>query len=320
MNPILERYSGRLPFTVQERDIDLLLLEQLHVCREFAAWLIAKLGLSGGEVITAHHSVSRTHGETDVLLHVQHGDQRVAVMIEDKIGAPMQPNQCERYHLRGKIMCDEGEADCYQTVLCAPAGYLAGVPKDQPWDHHLPFEDIAHLVESIGSPGWEWRQAILLSAFSRAARAREADSGANKGAYDAMLVQLKRAYRSFVEANYPQILASRQEGRDREYYLRGRGLPTGIRFKHAFFRGEISLIFENAWVTRAEPWLATHLPEGAWIMPHGRELHVRMSVDVMDPIVPFDQQEDIAAAALNGISSMIGWAESVAEASPARLA
>jgi hypothetical protein len=33
MNPILARYNASLPFSVQERDVDLLLIEQLHVCR-----------------------------------------------------------------------------------------------------------------------------------------------------------------------------------------------------------------------------------------------------------------------------------------------
>ena len=108
MNPILARYNAGLPFSLQERDIDLLLIEQLHVCRPFADWLTGRLSLSGAVVETARHSVHREHGETDVLVIVRIGDERVAVMIEDKIGAPMQPDQCGRYHLRGKKLCEEG--------------------------------------------------------------------------------------------------------------------------------------------------------------------------------------------------------------------
>ena len=93
VNPILARYNASLPFSVQERDIDLLLIEQLHVCGTFAEWLTERLGLSGVAVETVRHSVYREHGETDVLLIVRLGDEYVAVMIEDKIGAPMQPDQ-----------------------------------------------------------------------------------------------------------------------------------------------------------------------------------------------------------------------------------
>lgn len=61
MNPILARYNAGLPFSLQERDIDLLLIEQLHVCRPFADWLTGRLSLSGAVVETARHSVHREH-------------------------------------------------------------------------------------------------------------------------------------------------------------------------------------------------------------------------------------------------------------------
>lgn len=315
MNPILARYNAGLPFSVQERDIDLLLIEQLHVCRTFAEWLTERLGLSGAVVETARHSVHRKHGETDVLLIVKLGDEGVAVMIEDKIGAPMQPDQCERYHLRGRNLCEEGAVDRYKTVLCAPAGYIAGVPKDQRWDDRISLEEIAQNLEGAAYPGWEWRHAILLAAASRQVRAREADSQANH-AYDAVIAPLKRAYRVFVQTRYPQLQASPQEGRDREYYLKAAGLPPGIRFKHAFFRGEVSLIFEKAWAPTAERHVQGNLPEGAWTVHHGSEFHVRMSVEVMDPQRLFEEQEEIATKALDQIATMAGLAQAVAKDGP----
>jgi hypothetical protein len=276
--------------------------------------------LSGAVVETARHSVHRKHGETDVLVIVRLGGESVAVMIEDKIGAPMQPDQCERYHLRGRILCEDGAVNRYKTVLCAPEGYLVGVPKDQPgvprdkrWDDRVSFEQIVQSVEGAAYPGWEWRHAILLAACSRQARAREADNRANR-AFDPVVVRLKRAYREFVQARYPQLQASPQEGRDREYYIKAAGLPSGIRFKHAFFRGEVSLIFEKAWIPTAERHLQQNLPEGAWTVQHGSEFHVRMPVEVMDPQLPFEQQEEIAAQALDQIGTMVTLALAVAKA------
>lgn len=315
MNLILARYNGRLPFSVQERDIDLLLIEQLHVCRSFADWLAGRLDVSGAVVETARHSVHREHGETDVLVIIRLRDEMIALMIEDKIGAPMQPDQCERYHLRGEILCEEGAVSRYKTVLCAPDGYLAGVPKDERWDYRVSLEEIGRGLEGAAYPGWEWRQAILVAAASRQARAREADNRANH-AYDPVIAPLKRAYRELVMTRYPQLRASPQEGRDREYYLKAAGLPSGIRFKHAFFRGEVSLIFERAWVPTAERHLQGNLPEGAWPVQHDSELHVRMPVEVMDPQLPFEQQEEIATAALDQIGTLAGLALAVVQARP----
>src|SRR4051812_4436783 len=113
MNPILARYNAGLPFSVQERDLDLLLIEQLHVCPAFARWLSARVDLQGAVIETARHSVYREHGETDVLVIAKHDGIGIAIMIEDKIGAPMQPDQCERYHVRGRKLREEGVVDIY---------------------------------------------------------------------------------------------------------------------------------------------------------------------------------------------------------------
>ena len=149
----------------------------------------------------------------------------------------------------------------------------------------------------------------------RLTRAREADNR-NSHAYDSVIAPLKSAYREFVQARYPQLYASRQEGRDREYYLKGVGLPPGIRFKHAFFRGEVSLIFEKAWAPTAERRLRGNLPEKAWTVRHGSEFHVRMPVEAMDPLLPFDEQEGIAAEALDQICTIMNLALAVSEAHP----
>ncbi len=313
MNPILARYNSRLPFTVQERDIDLLLIEQLHLCHYFADWLTGRLDLSGSIIETAHHSVHTECGETDVLAIVISGAERIALMIEDKIGAPMQPDQWERYHLRGENLCNEGIVSRYKTVLCAPAGYLASVPEDQRWDYRVSLEEIGQCIRDKAYPGWEWRHAILLAAATRLARARAADSRASHD-YDPIIAPLKKAYREFVQARYPQLLASHQKGRDREYYLKAVGLPTGVRFKHAFFRGEVSLIFEKSWIHKAELQLLEGIPAGAWTVKHSSELHVIMAVEVMDPQLPFEQQEEIAAAALDKVSVLVILARAIAKA------
>lgn len=309
-NAILARYRGALPFTVQERDIDLLLIEQLHVCPDLSAWLLAQAGAPDAEVETARHSVYRAEGETDVLVVARLNGARIAVMIEDKIGAPMQPEQCERYHRRGAALVAEGAVARYVTVLCAPAAYLATVPASERWDLRLPFEALAAAIARIARPGWEWRAAVLTAASGRATRAREADSRAST-AYDPAVVALKQAYRAFVLAERSHLIATPQEGRDREYYLSARGLPKGIRFKHAFFRGEVSLILERAWVAAGEGWLAEGAPPEAQVIRHGGELHLRLPVEPLDPAQPLEVQTEVVAAALDRIETLRGWAAGI---------
>lgn len=298
--------------------MDLLILEQLHVSVAFAEWLSARVNAPGAKFHSARHSVYRSQGETDVLLFLETIEGRVAVMIEDKIGAPMQPRQCERYHERGKDLCDRGEAVRYMTVLCAPDGYLRSVLPADRWDHRISLEEMDEWLRQDSSPASHWRQMVLRAAYSKSTRARQADDKSNKQ-FDPQLLLMKVAYQHFVAQRYPALVASRQTGRDREYYLGARGLPTGIRFKHSFFRGEISLIFESKWAEQASVWLGANAPEDAWLHRHGSEVHLRKSTEVMDPAVSLEAQSEVVVAALDGVMVLVAVAEQfVIEALPRR--
>jgi hypothetical protein len=312
MNPILSRQGGRLPFAVNERDVDLLLIEQLHVSPGFVKKFAKLLSLEGAVVEDVQHSVYREHGETDVLLTVHHEGRRVAVMIEDKIGAPMQPDQCERYHLRGQALCATGAADAYRTVLCAPAGYIAGIPITEPWQKRVSFEDIAGIIIDEGFPGWEWREALLCGAAARQNRASAANDRASTQ-YDPVIAPLKLAYREYARLHFPQVKASVQTGKDREFFLGVAGLPAGIRFKHAFFAGEVSLIFERKWVETARIALAGKLPDDAWTVEFGSEFHVRLSTEVLDPDLAIEEQEHLVEAALEKVLRLGSFGELVAK-------
>lgn len=300
------------PFAVQERDIDLLILEQAHVSPSFLAWLAERAGLTGAELERGQHSVYRDHGETDVLLILRVGADRVALMIEDKIGAPLQPRQGERYHERGRDLCTRGEADRYLTALCAPRSYLANVPSDAPWQVRLSFEDLEAWFAADPSPAAAWRRAILATAASKATRARQADDRSSV-AFDPAIVSLKEAYRRLVEEHCPDLIATLQEKRDREYYLKARVLPSGIRLKHAFFRGEVSLVLERRWAERVgADALAAMLPEAAWVVLHGSETHVRLAVEVLDPALSLDAQGEVALAVLDAVRSLVPLGERIA--------
>lgn len=105
---------------VTERDIDLLILEELAVNEDFCRWLVRRLP---GEpnyqnTLGAWHSVcDTTLGESDIVYaFVAATGKRIAVLIENKIGAPPQPEQAERYKQRGSKGIDRGDWD--DCVTC----------------------------------------------------------------------------------------------------------------------------------------------------------------------------------------------------------
>lgn len=299
-----------LPFSVQERDIDLLLIELLHTSPSFIEWLAARLNLAGLQFHEAKHSVSTALGETDVMAVLASPSERVAIMIENKIGAPMQPRQRERYHERGNALRESGKICDYRVILCAPGQYHLSLPLQDRWQHHLSFEDIAAWLAPDDSPSARWKARVLTEAQSKAARARQADDKKNVD-FDPKIAELKVAYRRLVGAEYPELVATEQPGPDREYFLKAKDLPPGVRLKHSFFKGQISLILERKWAKAFGDQLSASLPPETWTVSFGSELHLRKAVEVMDPQLPLEQQLPPIRAALDAIVKMAAHAKAI---------
>ena len=103
---------------------------------------VVRLGLMQFH-LRAHGIVSDTDGETDLLLMVVKDRRRIGVLIENKVGAPEQDLQAERYHLRGIRSREAGKLDDYVTVICAPQRYLDALSHDTVYQHRFPYERIA---------------------------------------------------------------------------------------------------------------------------------------------------------------------------------
>lgn len=80
-----------------ERDIDILLAEEFTVSPAFAAWFLAHTRFSdaNAQVLDVYVSRSDSTGESDLVVVFEEigGDSRFALLIEDKIDAPLQPEQ-----------------------------------------------------------------------------------------------------------------------------------------------------------------------------------------------------------------------------------
>ncbi len=295
--------ARKFAFNVQERDIDLLLLGQCNISEVFVSWLADKVGIVGAKFDEAHHSVVTDRGETDVLLYVNEPEGRIAIMIEDKIGAVMQPRQCERYHERGEALVNSGAIAGYRTLLCAPNAYIVAVPPNETWHGRISFEEIADWLTKQDSPVNFWHARILNAASLKLGRARWADEKSNL-AFNEQLALLKSDYRQFILLNYPNLQAKVQTGRDREYYIAGSGLPPGIRFKHSFFKGFVMMILERRWVEAGEVWLKSRVPEGGSLLKHGGELHLLLTTEIFDPELPFEAQQETAKVAIDRILTL----------------
>jgi hypothetical protein len=132
--------------TIAERDVDLLLVEELTVNREFADWFTSRLYGRAvlSEPLGTWHSLSDSAlGESDVFfLFRDEDDGRVAVLIENKIDAVAQPFQPERYRQRGEKGKQSQQWDDFRTCVVAPQQYLAAGNQTHAYDAQIAYEEV----------------------------------------------------------------------------------------------------------------------------------------------------------------------------------
>ena len=132
--------------SIAERDIDLLVMEELSVCSEFREWLSSRVFGEPlfEENIGAWHSVCDSElGESDIVFVFSAVDgARTAILIENKIDAPPQPEQGKRYRLRGEIGIKEGYWEKFKTSIIAPNKYLSSSKNTESYDNEISYEEL----------------------------------------------------------------------------------------------------------------------------------------------------------------------------------
>lgn len=236
-----EHGFGRFLATVGERDIDLLLMEEFHISNAFVSWFCTQLGLERVVPGGAWHSVSDTDGETDLLLFVIAGDRRLGVLIENKINAPEQDKQDERYHLRGIRSREAGKFDDYLTVICAPKRYLDELSTDSAYQHQVPYEAIADWYAGVGDRRGSWREHVMREAIEQGRRGYT--MVVNK-----TVTAFHREYWEYIQRNHPRIKMRRPTNKGSKsawIIMNGLDFPKGVKLHHKLDQKVLELGFER---------------------------------------------------------------------------
>lgn len=185
---------------VTERDIDLLLVEELHVSQSFASWFVSK-ALEQNIVPTilgCWHSVTDgALGESDIIFKfVDESGVSQALLIENKVDAYPQPSQGKRYQLRGEKGKQDGLWSSFKTCLMAPNAYLDR--SSEIYASYISYESIVQYFQEAGDERSKYRASVLMSAIEKQRR------GYVSSVSDAM-TEYAKDYLSYVAKNYPEL-------------------------------------------------------------------------------------------------------------------
>jgi hypothetical protein len=287
----------------QERDIDLLLLEELHSDSEFVVWFCGQIGLADVAFLGAWHSVADVDGETDVLLRVQIGEERIGILIENKIAAIEQDRQAERYHLRGARAVVEKKFHRYMTCMCAPQRYLDGIPKHSPYTHNVSYESIAQWFERADSPRHRWRLTMLKAAIEQGRRGYTM-------VVDPVVTRFHADYWMYLRENHPGILMNKpgNKGRGSAWIvMKGVDFPKGVALNHKLDQQVIELGFENRTMEQLRR-VKADWPHHIVPVPKGRISALCIHVPRIDIRSSLSEQLDSLAVALTAAQELIPYA------------
>jgi hypothetical protein len=221
---------GRYLASVAERDIDLLLMEEFHISDDFVAWFCGEIGVTDISPAGAWHSVSDTDGESDLLLRVVRAGRRIGILIENKVAAPEQDLQAERYHLRGIRSREQGKIDEHATVICAPRRYLESLSPTSAYHRKVAYEQIADWFKAQPGRRAAWRHHVILGAIEQGRRGYTM-------AVNATTTAFHLAYWEHLRQHHPKIRMVRPKSRGSKsnwIILKGFDFPKNVQMHHKF--------------------------------------------------------------------------------------
>jgi hypothetical protein len=286
---------------ISERDIDLLLLEDMYASPTFVGWLVTKVfghDIAFGEVISANHSIFDEEGESDIVL--QFRDRMgvsCALLIENKVAAPPQPDQAARYRIRAETGAKDGKWEKWKTAIIAPAAYLE--VKADGYDARISYEDIACWYEVTPHDARAaYRARIMRDAIVRARRV-----GISR--VDPVITAFWKMYHADSRLLFPELKMKDpgDKGPNSTWIqFRPTRLGSGRALDHKLLRGCLDLSF---WGVRSElldelrpRWNTLLVSHDATVEATGGSLAVRAVVPVVNPRDDYSSQQQAARAGM----------------------
>lgn len=293
--------------SANERDLDLLFLEEAVASPSFLSWLLAAIGLSDGSLEAAERSVPTETGESDIELTVRSHSCLTKVLIENKVDAPLQPRQSERYAERAQGYVNRGLCAGATTVLAAPAAYFADPEDSLGFEHAITYERVLEWFEGNSEMGERrrYKVALLRAAILRGERGW-------KCVPDKTVTEFCRAYWEFARDHFPE-LGMREPPRERPassgfVLFKPLALPPGVELRHDFKSGRMNLLLAGRGQHLAELRAQYQKELGNMQLDRaGKSAAVRASVPTIDMSAGFLASEAKVNAALEEARTLISW-------------
>lgn len=281
--------------SVHERDVDLLLMEEFHVSPSFTTWFAGEVGVPEASFDGAWHSVTDADGETDLLLLVTANTKRIAILIENKVGAAEQDRQDERYHLRAARAQNEGKYDAFVTCMCAPETYLDSLSTASLYQAKVSYEAVMGWFDRSDDARSRWRRAVVAEAVAQSRRGYNMIVNESVSAFHTEFWQ-------YLQANHPKLIMRRPtpKGNKSNWILfKGAGFPKDVGFHIKLDQSVVELGFNGR---QSDELIAQgDWPEDINVVQKGRTAALSMAIPKLDRTQPLAGQREALERVMSAV-------------------
>ena len=298
--------------TVRERDLDLLLLEEMYVSATFRQWVAQKLSLPvDAEYAEGRHMVRDAFGESDIELDFAIGAEVYRVIVENKIDARFQLDQAVRYTKRADHYVREKYCTSCQTVLLAPRDYATR--RGAGFGKVLLYEELRDWYQQQGASDGRirWKTALLDIAIkkyqtdSTRSAQKQPNERANKFWY---------AYWTMAAQDFPELAMPEPFDKTGGFnYLFPSSLLPRVRLVHSPNAGRVELWFGGVSGKPGEATIRSMF--GAALEPDmtirgtAGAVMIGLKAPSLNRRADFFQQADKARAAMEAATRLAKWLE-----------
>jgi hypothetical protein len=293
---------------ISERDIDLLLLEELYVSADFRSWLVERVFGSSAriaEFMGAWHSVDHYNlGETDLLFQFKDGaGDVIVVLMEDKIGALPQPEQAMRYRLRGEEGNKDKSWNQFKTCIIAPEAYMNLMAEEaQQYDIRIIYESIRDwFIQS--NP----RDKRMMYKASLIQEGIDQNRRGYQQVPDAVVTQFWADYWQFACLYYPELRMEKPGQKAARSDWAQFKTSSKLWIRHKLEKGTVELEIPSA-CDKLEQIAALNyhlLAEDLTVIPCGKSASFTISTPDVDKLSNFTQQAEAVRAGLAAVARLM---------------
>ncbi len=295
---------------ITERDMDMLFMEEFACSDSFLKIFTDKVGIAKSKVISIHSSKTDIMlGESDMTVIIETGNERIGLLIEDKIDAIAMPRQSERYTLRGQKGVEHGDYNRFFVFIIAPKQYLENNTEAQKYPYQIDYEAILDYYENLNDPRSSFKIQQIRFAIAKQKKGYQVEK-------DDQVTDFWLKYSEYQKAHYPDLILlynSEIKGANAGW-PRFNTVSDLLYILHKTEQGYADLTFDNCAgkMVKVEQLLSETVPdylhEGYLIRKTGKSAAIRINTPNLDLHKPFTEQVhevDISLQAVQKLSDLV---------------